>query len=196
MSDRWSKSSFLTIPNAMSLLRLALIPVYLWLYCGKSLYGWSLAVLILSGITDMLDGRFARQFDQVSDVGRILDPVADKLTQTALIISLAGRYREIWILFALFVVKELLMGITGLIVLMRTDTMKNARWFGKLSTVVLEVSMGVLIIFPNISPTLADTLLILSGALLTFSGIQYVLCDLRVLKEQKKQASDDEDDAA
>lgn len=187
MSKRWNKRSVLTVPNAMSLLRLALIPLYLWLYCTKELYGWALAVLVLSGITDMLDGRIARQFDQVSDVGKILDPVADKLTQAALIISLAGRYPEIWFLFGLFAFKEVLVGIAALLVLVRTDTVKSAQWFGKMSTFVLEFSMGVLIIFPHISATVADALLVISAAVLTFAGVRYMIYDVRLLREHTKQ---------
>ena len=198
MSDRFNKKSVLTIPNAMSVLRLLLIPLYLWLYCKKELYGWALAVLVLSGITDMLDGRIARQFDQVSDVGKILDPIADKLTQAALIVSLAGRYPEIWLLFGLFAFKEIMMGVTALLVLVRTDTVNGAQWFGKVSTAVLEVSMGILIIFPHISVTAADALLILSAAVLTFAGVRYIICDLRLLRENARRgkAEQEKDDAA
>ena len=191
MSNRWNPHSFLTIPNAMSLLRLLLIPLYLWLYCVKNLYGWALVVLIISGITDMLDGRIARQFGQESDVGKILDPIADKLTQTALILSLAGRYPRIWFLFGLFAVKEILVAVTALIVLVRTDTIESAKWFGKLATFVLEASMGILIIFPRISLTFAHALLVLSGVLLAFAGVRYMIIDLRVLREHKHQKKDE-----
>ena len=196
MSKRLTKQNIITIPNAMSVLRLALIPVYLWLYVKKEQYGWALGVLILSGVTDMLDGRIARQFDQVSDVGKILDPVADKLTQAALIISLAGRYPRIWVLFGLFAGKEILVGVTGLLVLVKTDTVKSAKWFGKLSTFVLEVSMGILIIFPNVSPALANALFIVSGGLLLFAGVSYIILDLRLIREHKRTQAENQSDAA
>lgn len=196
MSKRFNKESVLTVPNAMSVLRLLLIPLYLWLYCKKELYGWSLAVLVLSGITDMLDGRVARQFGQESDVGKLLDPLADKLTQAALIVSLSGRYPRIWLLFILFAVKELIVAATGLVVLVRTDTIKSAKWFGKLSTFFLEASMGALIIFPNISPVLAGTLLIISGALLAFAGVSYILQHVRLLHEHRREQSEKDKEAA
>lgn len=196
MSKRLTKQNILTVPNAMSVLRLALIPLYLWLYVKKEQYGWALGVLILSGVTDMLDGRIARQFDQVSDVGKILDPIADKLTQAALIISLAGRYPRIWVLFGLFAAKEILVGVTGLLVLVKTDTVKSAKWFGKLSTFVLEVSMGILIIFPNVSPALANALFIVSGGLLLFAGVSYIILDLRLIREHKRAQAENQSDAA
>lgn len=196
MSDRFDKKNILTVPNAMSLVRLLLIPLYLWLYMKKGLYGWALAVLILSGITDILDGKIARQFGQISDVGKLLDPLADKLTQAALIVSLAGRYPRIWLLFALFAVKELLVVGIGLAAFAKTDTVKGAKWFGKVSTAVLEVSMGILIIFPGISPKLAAALLLLSGGFLTFSGIGYILIDLRILREYRSAKKQHDSDAA
>ena len=196
MSKRFSKKQILTIPNAMSLLRLLLIPLYLWLYSKKEMYGWALAVLVVSGVTDMLDGRVARQFGQESDVGKILDPIADKLTQAALIVSLAGRYPKIWMLFGLFAAKEIIVAVTGLVVLVRTDTIRSAKWFGKLSTFFLEVSMGVLIIFHDIPLGVANVLLIASGALLTFAGVSYIVLYLRVLREHALQKQDEQDEDA
>jgi cardiolipin synthase len=188
MSKRWNKQAICTVPNAMSLIRLALIPVYLWLYCKKDMYGWAVAVLVLSGITDMFDGKIARQFNQVSDIGKVLDPVADKLTQAALIISLAGRYEQIWTLFGLFAAKELLVAAAGVMVLVKTDTVNSARWFGKLTTLVLEVSMGVLVLFPHISATVANALFTLCSLMLMMSLVGYLTYDIRLIRQHKEKA--------
>ena len=196
MSKRLTRKDILTIPNAMSFLRLALIPLYLWLYVKQQQYGWALGVLVLSALTDVFDGRIARQFDQVTDVGKVLDPLADKLTQAALIISLADRYPRIWLLFGLFAVKEIIVAVTGVVVFVRTDTVKSAKWFGKLSTFVLEFSMGILIVFPVVSPALATALPILSGALLVFAGASYIITDIRMIREHKKNKTENEADAA
>jgi cardiolipin synthase len=187
MSKRWNKNSICTVPNAMSMIRLCLIPVYLLLYCKKELYGWAVAVLVISGITDMFDGKIARQFDQVSDIGKVLDPVADKLTQAALIISLAGRYSQIWVLFGLFAAKELLVAAAGIIVLVRTDTVNSARWFGKVTTLVLEVSMGILVLFPHISESVANGLFVLCGLLLIGSLVGYLRYDIQLIREHGHQ---------
>ena len=76
----------LTIPNFMSLFRLCLIPLIVWLYHGKEMYGWAAVVLVISGITDVADGIVARHFHMVSDFGKAFDPVADKLTQFAMLL--------------------------------------------------------------------------------------------------------------
>lgn len=196
MSKRWNKEAVFTVPNAMSAARMLLIPVFLWLYYKKELYIWAAAVLVLSGVTDIFDGRVARQFGQVSDVGKILDPVADKLTQAALILSLAGRYSQIWLLFGLFAAKEILVGIAGLAVLVKADTVSSARWFGKLTTFVLEASMGVLVLFPDISQT-ANALFSLCALMLLGSMAGYLICDIRLIRaaasspaaEEKKPAA-------
>ena len=88
------------IPNALSLLRIALVPVFLLLYLAR-LDRWAFAVLVLSGLTDALDGFIARRFNQITDCGKLLDPISDKLTQVAVVIALATRYGELWPLMVL-----------------------------------------------------------------------------------------------
>lgn len=196
MKKRWRQEAVFTVPNAMSVLRLALIPAYLWLFCKKKLFGWAVTVLVISGITDIFDGKIARQFDQVSDVGKILDPIADKLTQAALIISLAGRYSQIWLLFILFAVKELLVAAAGLTVLVKTDTVSSAKWFGKLTTFVLEASMGILILFPDI-PQIANVLFTLCALLLIGALVGYLCYDIKLLRDSHAaRAERDEKPAA
>ena len=77
------KNQFFTIPNLLSLVRLAMIPLLLWLYLEKREYLWTAVVVVLSGATDIVDGIIARKYDLISDLGKALDPVADKLTQIA-----------------------------------------------------------------------------------------------------------------
>ena len=189
MMRQWKKEDILTIPNMLSVVRLALIPLYLWLYCVRERYARAVLVLALSGLTDILDGFIARRFHMISDFGKILDPAADKLTQVALIISLALRYSQVWVLLALFLVKELTMGVLGLLVMLKTKTVYGARWYGKMSTAVLEGSMGILILFPMLPGWAANALFALSAAALLFSFVQYVILDIRYLR-QGGQAQD------
>jgi len=93
----------LTVPNALSALRLLLVPVFVWLVLVPEADGWAVAVLALSGVTDWLDGKLARAWHQVSRVGQILDPIADRLFVTVTVIVLA--IREIvpwWVVVVLF----------------------------------------------------------------------------------------------
>ena len=87
MSETRGKE-ILTVPNLLSMLRLCMIPLFVWLYCAKEAFGATALVLVLSGITDIVDGFIARRFHMVSDFGKILDPIADKLTQAAMLLCL------------------------------------------------------------------------------------------------------------
>ena len=121
------KENILTIPNLLSLIRILLIPFIIWLYCAQKAYLCTIIVIALSGFTDIIDGIIARKFNMVSDVGKVLDPVADKLTQATLVICLTARYPWMWALLALFAVKECLMLLWGYLTLKITDTINIAK---------------------------------------------------------------------
>ncbi len=187
MKKRLSKEEIITIPNMISFFRIVLIPVFLWLYCEKELKFEAIAVLVISGASDILDGMIARRFNMISDFGKLLDPVADKLTQAALILSLSVRYPEIWILFFVFAAKEITMGVMGLVVLGKTDTMNSAQWFGKAATAVFEVSMAILLLFSDIGKNFADLLFLLCGFMVVFSLSKYLIFYFKLLNEHKNK---------
>lgn len=136
MHRLFKKEQILTIPNLFSLVRLLLIPLILWLYIAKAEYVLAVVVIGLSGATDILDGYIARHYDMVSDLGKIIDPIADKLTQFAMILCLFNRYHAIRYLLALFIVKELIMAFCGWLAIRKKDSVNSAQWFGKATTVV------------------------------------------------------------
>ncbi|GAB2978465.1 CDP-alcohol phosphatidyltransferase family protein [Nocardioides montaniterrae] len=108
----------LTVPNLISVLRLLLIPVFLWLVLGPELDGLALGVLMLSGASDFADGWLARKLDQQSDLGQLLDPVADRLYILAVVVGLALRHVVPWWVAVILPLRDLLMW--GLIPLLRT----------------------------------------------------------------------------
>jgi cardiolipin synthase len=103
----------LTIPNALSAARLAGVPVFLWLVLGPRTATadyWAVALLIVAGATDWLDGKIARAFNQGSRLGQVLDPAADRLYIAATIVALAVRAIIPWWLVAVLAVRELVVG--------------------------------------------------------------------------------------
>lgn len=97
-----SRDRVWTVPNALSLLRLALLPVFLWLVLGPERDGLAVLVLVVMGLSDYLDGWIARRFDQYSRVGEVLDPVADRLTMLCAVIGLGLRdIMPLWLVVAL-----------------------------------------------------------------------------------------------
>lgn len=174
----------LTIPNALSLLRLLLIPVIVTLYL-RGERGWALAVLLLSGLTDTVDGYIARRFHMVSDLGKILDPVADKFTQAATLLCLVTEYPKILILFIMLAVKELSLGIFGLIVIRKTGNVKSANWHGKLTTLMLYLTMALHILWPDISRGLSTTLIAATFIIMVLSFVLYIIRNINQLKNEK-----------
>jgi cardiolipin synthase (CMP-forming) len=107
-----------TVPNLLSMARLAGVPVFLWLVLGPEADGWALGLLMLSGLTDYLDGYLARRLDQTSALGEILDPVADRLYILAVVIGLALRDIIPWWVAVILPLRDLL--LWGLVPLLRT----------------------------------------------------------------------------
>ena len=172
-SKHLKKENILTIPNLLSLIRILLIPFIIWLYCVQKAYMHTFIVIVISGFTYIIDGKIARKFNKISDVGKVLDPIADKLTQAALVICLIARYPWMWALLALFAVKECLMLLWGYLTLKSTDTINGAKWYGKLSTVVLYAVMMILILFVDIPQAIATALMLLCGGMMLLSLVMY-----------------------
>jgi cardiolipin synthase len=105
----------LTVPNAISVARLAGVPVFLWLVLGPQADGWAVGLLIAAGVSDWLDGVIARAWNQQSRLGQVLDPAADRLYIAATLIGLAIRAIIPWWLVALLVARELVLGVALLV---------------------------------------------------------------------------------
>jgi len=177
----WKKEIF-TIPNILSIIRLVLIPVYVVIYLDAEdaadfiLAG---AILAVSCLTDLIDGQIARHFNMISAVGKVLDPLADKLTQFSLIICLAIKHPILWYLVALFVVKESFQLIAGSILLRKGKMLKGALFSGKLSTTILFVSLIVMVLFPCLPENAYDIITIVDAVFLFIAFIDYIVAYIR-----------------
>lgn len=170
-----------TIPNVLSLFRLALIPAIVATYLTDQPIWVPALLLALSGLTDLFDGAIARHFNQISEIGKLLDPIADKLTQVAVVVSLAIKIPPLRWLVGIVVLKELLQGIGGLL-LLRTDVKVHAaEWFGKISTVLFYVVMVAIVVFPEMPQALLYTLIVLVALAMiaAFAGYCRTFCRLR-----------------
>lgn len=151
LSTDWRKE-IQTIPNLLSIFRIFLLPIYLYFVLRQSFYIAG-AVIVVSGLSDYLDGVIARRYNQVTDLGKVLDPFADKLTQLFLILSMAWYRPWLWLLFGLFLIKEGFMFVAGLIGLSKNIKLSGVKWYGKVATAVIYVGMILLLLFPEL-PTL------------------------------------------
>ncbi len=174
---RLKKQDWLTIPNLLSLFRLILIPVYVCYYLGadtRKEHFISAVILGISSFTDLLDGLIARKFCMISNLGKVLDPIADKCTQGVVMICLGLKYPSIWLLFGLFVIKEGFMLAMGLFNLKHGKIPSGALMIGKICTTVLFISMIILVMIPHIPLGILKFLIIICAIFMLLSLGMYV----------------------
>ena len=180
-----------TVPNVISMFRLVLIPVFVWVYIGARNNLLTVILLAVSGLSDVLDGLIARKFNMVSDLGKALDPVADKLTQIAMLFCLVFRYRYMLIPLLLLTVKEIVAGTTGIAVIRATNEVRSAEWHGKVATFSLYVMMIMHLLWPVIAPPdIPVAVSVISVAVTTgviaMSFVLYTARNIRLIRQTKQ----------
>ena len=186
MEERY-KHKILTVPNILSLFRLLLIPVIMWLYIVKEDPVLTTVILVLSGITDIVDGIIARKCHMVSDFGKAFDPVADKLTQIAMLFCLVSRFKWMLLPLCVMVIKEVTAGILGLLVIRKTGKVDGAVWHGKATTVSLYSMMIIHLIWYNIPGVISGILIGACTALALLSAFMYSRENVRILLGKKNE---------
>ena len=175
-SEKWKKELF-TIPNLLSLFRIMLIPVYITVYLSATenrQFFLAGSILSVSCMTDLADGMIARKFHMDTTLGKILDPLADKLTQLALILSLSARYPLLYPVLALFVVKELFQVGALVFFAQKGKALSGALFAGKLCTTVLFLSLTLLVLFPKIPGNAVVFLAFMDAMFLIYSFLTYL----------------------
>ncbi len=140
------RSRIITVPNALSMLRIAGVPLFAWLIVGPAAYEWAAVVLIVSGFTDWLDGYLARRLRQTSRLGQFLDPLADRLYIFASLLALlVSQIAPIWLVAAI-VVRDVLLLCTGPILLRRGYRSLAVNFVGKAGTMGLLIAIPMLLL--------------------------------------------------
>lgn len=179
------KQKIITIPNALSLFRLLLIPVIVWLYVVRKDPVWTTVILALSGFTDILDGIIARKYHMVSDLGKALDPVADKLTQIAMLFCLVSRFKWMLLPLCVMIAKEIAAGIMGLLVISKTGKVNGAVWHGKATTVSLYGMMLLHLIWFQMPGVVSGILIGGCTAIALLSAFMYGRDNVKILLNRR-----------
>ena len=196
----YSKKIF-TIPNIISMFRLLLIPVFIWSYLIIENDLLTVILLAVFGISDIVDGFIARRFNMISDVGKVLDPVADKFTQFAIITCLIFRFNYMIIPFIFLLIKEVADVITGIAVIKTTKIVSGAEWHGKLATVFIYIMMAAHIVWPlftggsQIIPVVSVILVALATVMTVLSFVLYTVRNIGMIKSRKKENGGSEKDS-
>lgn len=187
---KFTKKDLWSIPNILCYIRLLLIPMFVIQYIKAEEPGEYIrvaAIVLASGLTDLLDGFIARTFDMVTEFGKLIDPMADKLTQAALIFVLVVKIKYMFLLMILFVIMQLFMLVAGLAMLKKGKRLDGSKWFGKVSTTVFYVVMLLLVALPKLSQLTINILLLICGAFLALSFALYVREYIRMYRGLKQE---------
>jgi len=161
------------IPNILTIFRVVLIPFFVWeMIKGNTIAGG--CILLISSLTDFLDGLLARRFKWTSDFGKLLDPIADKLTQTAVSIVLILRLRAYWYFFAFMIFKDFVILVFGAFLLKQGMKFKGASFIGKTSTFFFYGGMLLILFFPGMPRAMIFTILVIAVLLALISGLKYI----------------------
>jgi cardiolipin synthase (CMP-forming) len=184
-------NTILTVPNLLTFMRMALIPVFAsLLYYGYS--KWALAVFIVAGVSDGIDGFLARRFNQESELGTIIDPIADKLLMTTAFIiltmpNIAPNFRSVpfWVTAAVIGRDVLIITVAGAINIMTGFHGFKPSWLGKLSTLVQVIAVGMILLSAVTGYTFYLPTTYFIVVLLAFvSGIHYIFHVARLMREE------------
>ena len=170
----------LTVPNALSFRRLLGVPLFLWLILGPEADGWAIVLLVVSGVTDWLDGTIARATGQISRLGQLLDPLADRLYIIATLVGLLLRGIIPWWLVALLLLRDLVLLATVPALRARGLTALPVHFLGKAATFNLLYAFPLLLLGDGNSPaafaaTVVGWAFVIWGtALYWWAGILYL----------------------
>lgn len=170
-------SEAFSVPNILTYFRILLVPVFIYFFLNAettSDYRMAALIVALSTLTDFLDGQIARRCNMITGLGMIIDPIADKLTQAAVILCLSSRYKLMWLLIALLVIKESYLAVMGYIMMKQNKSLNGAKWYGKVSTGVIFAVMLIFLIFPDIPMLWANVFIALCAVWMLISLVLYI----------------------
>jgi cardiolipin synthase len=181
------------IPNMLSAVRIMLVPVFIYLffsYYDRQIY-LPLCAFLLAGATDIVDGYLARRNNWITNLGKLLDPLADKLMQCSVLVCFAIKNAALWWLAGMFILKELFMICGALIVLKKIKVTVKSHWYGKFTTAAFYAIAFLVFIFEmfelDMKGTAAIALFTPMLGLAMFSMVMYIIDTLRINAELKKK---------
>lgn len=180
-----NRNKNINIPNGLSLLRIILIIPFVYYFMRNELLQ-AAVVLVISGLTDMFDGMIARRFNQFTELGQMLDPLSDKLTQGAVAICLAIEEPVLIPLLGIFILKEALMVIAACFLIKKNKRPGGSKWYGKVATTLFYISFAIIVALKGIwkiqNLTVTIILLSITAAFMIYAFVQYFKMYLSILQ--------------
>ena len=190
----FEKKDFFSIPNILTYIRIILVPIFVVVYINaETLAGhiWSIVIVAISALTDLLDGFIARRFNMITDWGKIVDPIADKSMQFAMLFCVVFKYHWVALLLVIYGIKEIVSLIFSGFLFTKGKHIAGAMWCGKICTVILYGVMLALIAIPNIDQHVVTILIGFSAAFMLLAFVVYMEAYFRLYREYKKQKKEE-----
>ncbi|MBQ9673054.1 MAG: CDP-alcohol phosphatidyltransferase family protein [Ruminococcus sp.] len=195
VKERVDTTDLITVPNILSFMRILLIIPFAILFLNDN-YIWSTIMIVISGLSDCVDGLIARSLHQVSEFGKILDPIADKLTLLSVGICICIKIPEVITVMVILIIKDLLMLAGATSLLKRGIRPPQARWYGKLGTILFYISVGITVFMKIIDyniPYLSVTLLSITAAAMIFALFKYFVVFLDLLQNSNNSSDENQE---
>ena len=193
-NENWSfkRTDLVTVPNLLTYMRLLLVAPFIYFFLKENYIAAAICVGV-SGLTDCFDGMLARRLNQVTSLGKILDPIADKVTLFSVALCMLIYIPSLLPLLGILMFKEITMLFCGLILLTKRITPPAAKWYGKFATVVFYFSVTTIIflkaVFNYESAVLIIGLFLLTAIVMVFAMVKYAIMFFALLKENKEEKS-------
>ena len=190
--NNWSfkASDLVTVPNILTYLRFLLVAPFIFFFLNMNYIAAALCIGF-SGLSDCLDGFLARKLDQVTSLGKILDPIADKVTLVSVAVCMVIYMPSLLPIMLVMIGKEFLMLLGGLILLIMKITPPPARWYGKVATVIFYLSVCTIIFLKaafNITNDMLITVtFIVTAAFMVFALVMYAALIVKQIKAEKQE---------
>lgn len=187
---QFKKKDFFTIPNILTYIRILLVPVFVVVYINAKTFTdniWAIVIVALSALTDVVDGYIARKFNLITDWGKIIDPIADKAMQFAMLFCVVFKYHWVAVLIVIYAVKEVVsLSLSGYL-FTKGKHINGAVWAGKICTVILYIVMFVLIAVPNIPNHVVNLMIGFSAAFMLIAFFVYMRFYVHLYHELKEE---------
>lgn len=190
---KFKREDFFSLPNILTYIRILLVPLFCVVYCNATTvqdHVWSVVIILISAATDILDGYIARNWNMITDWGKIIDPIADKAMQGAMMLCIVIKYHWVIILIVLYAIKEFTsLALSGYL-FKKGKHIDGAKWYGKVCTVILYITLLAYIVVPNIPPVFNGILIgVCSAFIIIAFGLymnDYITLYAELKKEQKE----------
>ena len=188
-NQNFNKADNFTVPNFLTYLRIVLIAPFVAFFLMEE-YGYAVVCIVLSGLSDCFDGLLARKLNQVTDLGKILDPIADKLTLIAVMICMVVYAPNVMPILIVLIIKDFAMLLGGCNLLKMGIAPPAAEWYGKVATIVFYFSVSIIVFLKAVidfeSLTLDIILLSLTSVMMVYALYRYAKTYRRLVREYRE----------